>query len=139
MTGPLPRSWTSSLHSILRIVAGFLFVVHGTQKLFGYPPMDGAGIELFSLLGLAGVMEAVGGFLLVVGAFTRPVAAVLAAEMAVAYGMVHLPQGLFPLSNGGEPALLYGIIFLHLAFAGGGAWSLEGAMRGADDPVPRAA
>jgi len=121
----LTDAWRSRALAILRIAAGVAFTLHGTQKLFGFPQMDQPSPELFSLLGLAGVLEAFGGPLVALGFFTRPVAAVLCVEMAIAYAMVHLPQGIYPMLNGGEPALLFGIIFLYLSVAGGGAWSLD--------------
>ncbi|RMH21133.1 MAG: DoxX family protein [Gemmatimonadetes bacterium] len=109
----------------LRIVTGFLFAAHGAQKLFGVLGRD-APVELMSLMGLAGVLEFFGGLLVMVGLFTRPVAFVLAGEMAVAYFMVHAPRGFWPLMNRGEPAVLFCFIFLMLAANGGGALSLDG-------------
>lgn len=120
-----------TFHGLLRIVAGLLFMQHGVQKLFGWfggAGGSGAGVELFSLMGLAGVLETFGGLLIVLGLFTRPVAFVLAGEMAVAYFMAHWPNGVFPIQNGGEPAVLYCFIFLFLAASGAGALSLDRAM-----------
>jgi putative oxidoreductase len=114
------------LLSVLRIVAAFLFMSHGTQKLFGFPtsePRDPAAV--FSLMGVAGVLEAFGGLLLLLGILTRPVAFVLAGEMAVAYFRSHAPQGFWPLLNRGELAALYCFLFLYFAAAGGGSWSLD--------------
>ncbi len=126
MNGPVPARWADRLLSALRIVAAFLFMLHGTGKLFAFPvsePREPA--ELFSLMGLAGVLEVFGGLLLLLGLFTRPVAFVLAGEMAVAYFKSHAPQGFWPNLNGGELAALYCFLFLYLAAAGGGAWSLD--------------
>ena len=117
-------------HALLRIVCGYLFVVHGSMKLFHVPHaamFD--NVTLMSLEGLAGVIEFVGGLLLIVGLFTRVVAFLLSGEMAIAYFMVHAAQGnvLFPQLNQGEPAVLFCFAFLFLAAAGGGAWSIDGA------------
>lgn len=109
---------------ILRIVAALLFIAHGTSKLLGFPD-TGMSPPLFSLFGLAGVLEIVGGLLLLVGLFTRPVAFVLAGEMAVAYFMAHAPHSFFPIVNKGESAILFCFIFLYLVLAGSGAWSLD--------------
>jgi putative oxidoreductase len=125
----LQTVWAPRVLSILRIVAALIFMEHGTQKLFGFPPTDRPGPELFSLIGLAGVLEFVGGALLVLGLFTRPVALVLSGEMAVAYWMAHAPDSFFPALNGGDAAILYCFVFLYLVFAGGGAWSLDNAIR----------
>ena len=117
-------SWAPQLLSILRIIAAFLFMEHGTMKLFGFPAPMG-DISLFSLIGLAGVLEVFGGLLILVGLFTRPVAFLLSGEMAFAYFMAHAPQGFWPALNHGEPAVLYCFIFLYLAAAGGGPWSMD--------------
>ena len=124
--------WTPRMLSILRIVAALLFMAHGTQKLLNFPPRanNAPGPDLFSLYGLAGAMEIVGGILLVFGLFTRPVAFLLSGEMAFAYWMSHAPRNFFPLLNGGDAAILYCFIFLYFAFAGGGAWSLDRMLRG---------
>lgn len=115
-------------HAILRIGTGLLFIQHGVQKLFGLlGGVDGAGATppLFSMFGLAGVLEFFGGLLIVLGLFTRPVAIVLTLEMVAAYVIAHMPQGGFPIQNGGELALLYALIFLFLAAAGAGPASLD--------------
>ena len=117
--------------ALLRIVAGLLFMQHGVQKLFGWfggMGAPGATAELFSMMGLAGVLETFGGLLIVLGLFTRPVAFVLAGEMAVAYFMAHLPQGPVPLLNGGELAVLYCFIYLFFATNGPGRFSLDAMM-----------
>lgn len=114
--------WPSRMLSVLRIVAALTYMEHGTQKLFGFPSNEPAQpVELLSLFGVAGVLEVFGGLLLLLGLFTRPVAFVLAGEMAVAYFMVHAPKSSWPLLNGGESAVLYCFIFLLFAAAGGGA------------------
>ena len=113
---------------ILRIVAGFLFLQHATAKLFGVPHVAYFdNLQLFSLLGIAGVIELVAAPLLILGVFTRLVAFILSGEMAFAYFIGHVPQGHFlaPLLNQGEPAVLYCFVFLFFAAAGPGAWSLE--------------
>jgi putative oxidoreductase len=125
----LQTVWAPRVLSILRVVAALIFMEHGTQKLLGFPPSDSPGPALFSLGGLAGVLELVGGALLVLGLFTRPVAFILSGEMAVAYWIAHAPDSFFPVLNGGDAAILYCFVFLYLAAAGGGAWSLDNAMR----------
>ncbi|HZA98056.1 MAG TPA: DoxX family protein [Gemmatimonadales bacterium] len=128
MRGPISERWTGYLRSLLRIVAALLFMAHGTQKLFAWPidePRDPA--PLLSLMGVAGVLETVGGALLLLGLFTRPVAFLLAGEMAVAYFMSHAPNGFWPILNRGELAVLYCFLFLYLAAAGGGPWSIDAA------------
>jgi putative oxidoreductase len=122
------EAWAPRMLSVLRFVAGLCFFSHGVAKLFKYPPLPMfAKLELFSLIGLAGVLELVGGALLILGLFTRPVAFILAGEMAVAYFMAHLPRGFHPALNNGEAAILFCFIFLYLACAGGGQWSLDAA------------
>jgi putative oxidoreductase len=123
---PIPASWSSALLSVLRIVTGLGFIHHGTSKFFNIPPFP---MQLNPLLTAAGALELVGGALIILGLFTRPVAFVLAGQMAVAYFLFHAPQGFFPAANGGEGAMLYCFIFLYLAAAGGGAWSVD-AQRG---------
>lgn len=125
MASSLETAWAPRLLSILRIVAALIFMAHGTQKLFGFPPSEGGGPALFSLFGLAGVLETVGGALLVIGLFTRPVAFVLSGMMATAYWMAHAPQSVFPTLNGGDAAILYCFVFLYLVAAGPGPWSVD--------------
>lgn len=122
--------WTPRLLSILRIVVGFLFIQHGTGKLFHVPhvPMFDA-VTLTSLVGVAGIIEVIGGALFIIGLFTRCTAFVLSGEMAVAYFMVHAAQGPLPLLNGGELAVTWCFTFLYFAAAGGGPWSVDHAMR----------
>jgi putative oxidoreductase len=123
------EQWWPRMLSVLRVVTALLFMEHGTQKLLGFPPSPNPGPALFSLLGVQGVLEIVGGFLLLIGLFTRPVAFILAGDMAVAYFMSHAPQSFFPILNRGDAAILYCFIFLSLFVAGGGAWSVD-AVRG---------
>jgi putative oxidoreductase len=118
-------AWSPRMLSVLRIMTGLLFLEHGTQKLLGFPPPANPGPALFSLLGLQGILELVGGALILVGFLTRPVAFVLAGDMAVAYFMAHAPRGFFPMLNGGQLAILYCFVFLYLFVAGGGVWSLD--------------
>jgi putative oxidoreductase len=117
--------WTPQALSVLRIMTGLLFLEHGTQKLLGFPPSEHAFPALFSLMGLQGLLELVGGFLILIGLFTRPVAFILAGDMAVAYFMAHAPRGFFPTLNGGQLAILFCFVFLYLVFAGGGEWSVD--------------
>jgi putative oxidoreductase len=129
MTGPLSASWTPHLQSVLRIVAAFLFMAHGTQKLVGFPASgQGTPVDPLSLGGAAGILEAFGGLFLLIGLFTRPVAFLLSGEMAVAYFMRHGPRGLWPILNGGEAAVLYCFIWLFFAAAGAGPWSVDARM-----------
>jgi putative oxidoreductase len=128
-TDRLEADWAPRILSILRIVAALLFFEHGTSKLLGFPPSDHSGPEVLSLSWIAGALELVGGALLIVGLFTRPVAFILAGEMAFAYWMAHAPKSAFPLLNGGDSAILYCFVFLYLAFAGGGPWSLDALRR----------
>jgi putative oxidoreductase len=119
--------WQPQLLALLRIVTGLLFLEHATQKFFGFPapfPMPG---PLPPLLVAAGVIELVAGVLVTLGLFTRLAAFIAAGEMAVAYFMMHFPQGFWPAVNKGEAAILYCFIFLYLAAAGAGAWSIDSA------------
>jgi putative oxidoreductase len=117
---------TPHLLGVLRIITGFLFAAHGMQKLFNYPASPNGPAELFSFMGFAGVLELVGGLLIMVGLFTRITAFILSGMMAVAYFMAHAPGGFLPLVNKGELAVLYSFVFLFLAAAGGGSFSLDG-------------
>lgn len=114
-------------HGILRIVVGFLFMTHGGQKLFAWFGAD-QPVELLSRMGVAGVLEFLGGSMLMLGLFTRPVAFILSGQMAVAYFWIHLQQGLWPWANRGELAAIYSFVFLFLAAAGGGSFSLDNVM-----------
>lgn len=122
--------WTPRVLSLLRIASALLFMQHGTMKLLGFPPSDNFDdLSLLSLSGVAGVLELFGGVLLLVGLFTGPVAFVLSGLMAFAYFLAHAPRGFFPILNDGELAALYCFVFFYLAFAGGGAWSLDALLR----------
>ena len=120
--------------AILRIMTALLFMAHGTAKLLGFPD-TGMSPPLFSLAGFAGALELVGGILLVLGLFTRPVAFILSGEMAVAYFMAHASRDFYPILNGGETAILFCFIFLYLVFVGPGAWSLSGQRAEAGEPA----
>ena len=125
-------TWQPVVRSLLRIVAAFLFSLHGLQKLFGFfGGMGGKGaVAAFpSLPWWAAVLEVGGGLLLLLGLFSRPVAFVLSGEMAVAYFKFHSPRGFWPISNGGELAVLYCFILLYLCFAGPGPLSLDALIR----------
>jgi putative oxidoreductase len=119
--------WTGRMLSLLRIVAGILFIEHGTQKVFGWPPTTviQVPVSLMSTLGVAGLLEVVGGIAFTLGLLTRPIAFVLAGEMAVGYFAVHLPRSFFPVNSGGDPAVLFCFIYLYFTFAGAGPWSLD--------------
>ena len=121
----LITSWTPRLLSLLRIASAFLFMAHGTQKWLAFPVARASPTVLGSLSGIAGLLELVGGFLLLIGLFTRPVAFVLSGLMAFAYFIAHAPRGFWPIMNGGELAALYCFLFLYLAAAGGGPWGVD--------------
>jgi putative oxidoreductase len=114
--------------SLLRIVSGLLFLEHGTAKFLGFPPLP-ALPATFSMSWWGGLLELVGGFLLTLGLFSRPVAFLLSGEMAVAYWTAHAPVSPFPALNGGDAAILYCFVFLYLAFAGPGPWALDARRR----------
>ncbi len=116
------------LKSILRIVAAFIFILAGTSKLFAFPigmPPDGGTAKLLSEIGIGGVLEVVGGALLLLGFFTRPVAFILSGEMAVAYFQFHFPQGFWPTLNGGVTAIIYCFVWLYFSAASPGTWSID--------------
>ena len=122
-------TWTPRAQALLRIVTAYLFITHGTAKLLGAPHVGAFdNLQLFSLIGLAGIIELVGSALLLVGLFTRPAAFIMCGEMAFAYFIGHAGQGfvLVPMLNRGELAVLYCFLFLFFAAAGPGAWSLDG-------------
>lgn len=123
---PIPAGWSPKFLSLLRIVAGLGFLQHGVSKYFGIPPFP---MPLNPLLYAAGAIELVGGTLVLLGLLTRPAAFIMSGMSAVAYFMVHAPKGFFPAENMGEPAMLYCFIFLYIAAAGAGPWSLD-ATRG---------
>jgi len=117
--------WRPQALAVLRIMTAVLFLAHGSGKLLGFPALNFSP-TVMSLPWIAGVLELVGGTLLVLGLFTRLVAFILCGLMAVAYFMAHAPQNFFPILNGGELAVLYCFVFLYFVFSGPGAWSLDG-------------
>ena len=120
------EAWAPRMLSVLRIVAALIFFAHGTQKILGFPASD-MSPSAFSLIWVAGMLELIGGALLIAGLWTRPVAFVLSGQMAVAYWMAHAPQSPFPALNGGDASILYCFIFLYFVFAGPGPWSVDAA------------
>ena len=122
------QTWSPRVLSVLRIMTALLLLQHGTAKYLGFPHVaDFANLQFLSLLGASGALELVGGVLMLIGLFTRPVAFVLSGFMAVAYFLAHAPQGFYPMLNQGELAVLYCFVFLYLSVAGGGTWSLDAA------------
>ena len=122
------RSYAPYLWSVLRIVAGFMFIQYGTMKLFAFPvgmPPNNATAVMFTQIWFGGVLEVVGGALILIGLFTRPVAFVLAGEMAVAYFQAHAPASFWVVINQGTPAVLYCFIFLYMSAHGAGPWSVD--------------
>ncbi|MGH7058830.1 MAG: DoxX family protein [Stellaceae bacterium] len=126
-TTNLRLAWEPRILSLLRIITGLLFMQHGLNKIFDFPATPNhPPYHLFTLVpGLAGLLESIGGLLIVLGLFTRPVAFLLSGEMALAYFMVHAKLGFFPLLNRGGVAVLFCFVFFYLFVAGGGAWSLD--------------
>jgi putative oxidoreductase len=131
-TNQFLSTWAPRLLSVMRIMLAFMFMAHGSQKLFGFPVEPNAPprppLDLF--MGLGAALEFFGGLLLLLGLFTRPVAFVLSGTMAVAYWMFHGTTAFWPVLNHGELAAVYCFVFLYLAAAGGGPWSLDAALRG---------
>jgi putative oxidoreductase len=123
--------WTPYALGVLRIVAGLIFLEHGTQKLLGFPAGERAFVEAWTLSWWAGVFELVLGALITLGLFTRVAAFIASGEMAFAYWLAHAPQDFFPVNNAGDASILYCFVFLFLVFAGPGKWSLDG-LRGAE-------
>ena len=124
--------WSPQALSLLRIVAGLLILQYGTAKIFGFPPVQMfAGVKIASLYGVAGLIELIGGFLLLIGLFSRPVAFILSGEMAAAYFIGHFPKGFIPLLNGGNEAVIYCFVFFYLIFAGPGPWSIDAVRQSA--------
>ena len=122
------QTWSPRVLSVLRIMTALLFLQHGTAKYLGFPHVAAFDdLQFLSLLGASGALELVGGVLMLIGLFTRPVAFILSGFMAVAYFLAHASQGFYPLLNQGELAVLYCFVFLYLSVAGGGAWSLDAA------------
>ena len=126
----LLNTWRPRVLSVLRVVTGFLYLQHGTQKMFGFPGAQHGPYDLVSLIGAAGALEVVGGVLILIGLFTRPVAFLLSGEMAFAYFIAHAPRSFWPMLNGGELAVMWCFVFLYLAFAGGGSWSIDNLRAG---------
>jgi putative oxidoreductase len=123
---PFLEPYESDLKSLMRVMVGFTFSLHGWQKFFGmFGGIGGSRPELTSMLGAAGVLETVGGLLIILGLFTRPVAFLLSGEMAVGYFRAHAPRGWAPLVNGGEEAVFYCFFFLWLSSSGAGRLSLD--------------
>jgi putative oxidoreductase len=125
-------NWTPYALAVLRIVAGLIFLEHGTQKLLGFPSGERAFVDAMTLAWWAGVFELILGALITLGLFTRVAAFIAAGEMAFAYWIAHAPQNFFPVNNGGDAAILYCFVFLFLVFAGPGRWSID-AWRQAED------
>ena len=123
----IPAQYASHVFSITRVVFGFLYLVHGLQKLFGM--FGGEVAQLNTLRGAAGIIETVGGVLVVLGLFTRPVAFITSGEMAAAYFLNHQPRATWPVNNGGELAALFCFFFLYLSARGPGPWSLDALLR----------
>ena len=128
---PVRSPWPDRMLSVLRIVAAMLFILHGAQKIFGVPagPQPHKPFELMTQTGVAGILEFFGGLAILAGVYTRPVAFVLAGEMAVAYFQVHAPRSFFPILSGGDTPILFCFIFLFLAVAGAGDWSIDALIR----------
>ncbi|RDV14512.1 DoxX family protein [Pontibacter diazotrophicus] len=121
-------NYSPHLFAVLRIVAGLMFAMHGTQKLFGWPG-DGNTVDLVSMMGLAGIIEFVGGLMIAFGIFASWAAFIASGQMAVAFFMAHAPQGWNPLENEGEKAVLYCFLFLYIAAHGAGIWSFDAARK----------
>lgn len=121
-------AWRPQALSLLRIITGLLIIQHGMAKIIGFPVVATfANLNPMSLIGAAGFIELIGGALLILGLFTRPVAFILAGEMAFAYFIGHFPKGFHPLINGGTLAILYCFTCLYLSTAGAGPWSVDAA------------
>jgi putative oxidoreductase len=125
--------WAPRILNVLRIVDGLILLQYGTAKLFGWPAVEMfENLKWLSLFGIAGMFELIGGTLLILGLFTRPVAFILSGEMAAAYFIEHFPRSFFPVQSDGDLAVSLCFAFLYLAFAGGGPWSLDAVMRKAN-------
>ena len=132
MNGSRLAAWAPTMLSILRIVAGLIFLEHGTQKFLSFPPGEAAGMgwALAHPGAYAGILELACGLLVAIGLFTRPAAFLASGTMAVAYWYAHAPRDFFPINNGGDAAILYCFVFLYLVFAGPGPLSLDARLRG---------
>ncbi|GAC1338730.1 MAG: DoxX family protein [Beijerinckiaceae bacterium] len=124
--------WAPRLLSVVRIMAALLFLEHGTQKLFGFPPSS-SHPAMFTLYWFQAIIEIIGGLLLGLGLLTRPVAFILSGDMAFAYFIYSAPKNFFPAVNGGDAAILFCFLFLYIAAAGAGPWSLDALWRLPDD------
>ena len=125
-------SWAPRFQSVLRMVAGFLFMQFGMMKTFAFPigvPPNGGTVPLMSQAGVGGVLELTCGALLMLGLFTRPAAFLMSGQMAVAYFQFHAPNGFWPLANGGVDAVIFCFLWLYFSAAGGGPWSLDALWR----------
>ena len=129
MKGMNVSSYSPMVLSVLRIATGLLFLEHGTSKLLNFPPSPMGQPALASMAGFSGILELVGGILIVAGLLTRITAFILSGEMAVAYFMVHAKGGFYPMVNKGELAVVYCFVFFYLAFAGAGPWSIDALIR----------
>lgn len=125
--------YSSYLYALLRIVAGLIYVLHGTQKFFNFPPGKGGPMQLGGLMTAAGAIELICGLLILLGLYASIAAFIASGEMAVAYFMAHQPMGALPIQNGGEPAALLAFVFLFIAARGSGIWSVDSAFRGTTD------
>ncbi len=128
MVSPIARC-SSYFYALLRIIAGLMFMMHGTQKLFGWPPSDRPPVDIASVAGIGGILELVLGFLIAIGLLTWIAAFLASGEMAVAYFMFHFPGGFWPIVNHGELAALYCFVFLYISATGSGIWSVDAARR----------
>ena len=131
------KDWAPRLLSALRIIAALLFIEHGTTKLFGFPPSDMSDVALLSLYGVAGVIETVGGVLLFLGLFSSVAAFIASGEMAFAYFIEHAPVNFFPVNNMGDGPILFCFVFLYLAAAGPGPWSIDALFARKPASAPR--
>ncbi len=137
MTERFLGRFSDEIYAILRIVAGFLFFLHGTQKFFGWPPSGRPAGPLNAMMTAAGAIEMIGGLMIMLGLLAGIAAFIASGEMAVAYFMVHQPNGAFPIQNGGEAAALFSFIFLYIASRGSGKWSLDSLLfRSGSDTRP---
>jgi putative oxidoreductase len=119
--------WSPRLLSVIRIIAGLMFMQHGLAKYFGFPAPFPIAVQAASMLGVAGMIEIVAGALIAAGLFARLAAFIASGEMAIGYFMSHFPKGFFPLANGGELAIFYCFVFLYIALQGPGPWSIDAA------------
>jgi putative oxidoreductase len=125
LNGIIPQSWSGPIHAALRIMTGLLFLQHGMAKILGFPAVDMFKDGVSGIFLVSGLLELVGGILIALGLFTRPVAFILSGFMAVAYFMAHAGQSFYPMINQGELAILYCFVFLWLAVAGAGPYSID--------------